>query len=198
MICYLYPASEAGRTPKHLEGARDLCARPADDGGLIYGIGPSYLCGGDISSAIQLSDCKMWVNGAIDSYHLFRVLRGQPTLGIEDTKGRVWQLPVMIGPGGRRMFQARYGAGWKPIFTKEQSTLVEMAEAAPQLLRSLEVGDPDALGPACEIASECLCYTHHLTKEIIQNLDILDDTLIVSALTALCCYEAGVENAQAQ
>lgn len=195
MICYLYSGANASRTPKHLEGARDLCARPADDGGLIYGIGPSYLCGGDISTAVQLSDCKMWLNGSIDPYHLFRAMRGQPTIGVEDTKQRTWQLPVMIGSGGRRMFQARYGAGWKPVFTAEQRTLMEMAEAAPQILVSLDRGDEDAMAPACEIACECLCYTHHLTKEIIQHLDILDDTLIASALTALCCFEGGGENA---
>lgn len=192
MICYLYPGSK--NTPDHLVGARDLCARPADDGGLIYGIGPSYLCGGDIASAVQLSDCKMWVNGAIDPFHLQRVMRGQPTVGLEDTKGRTWCLPVMVGPGGRRMFQAPYGTGWKPQFTKQQALLMEMAAAAPPLIDGLRGGDDAALIPACEIAAECLCYTNHLTKEVIQTLDILDDIVIVGALAALCCYQSGETN----
>jgi len=193
MICYLYP--NANETPHHLVGARDLCARPADDGGIIYGIGPSYLCGGDLSTAIQLSDCKVWVNGAIDSFHLQRVMRGQPMVGLEDTKGRTWALPVMIGPGGRRMFQAPYGVGWRPQFTKVQTTLMEMAAAAAPLIQSIRNGEQDALVPACEIAAECLCYANHLTKEVIQTLDILDDTLIVGALAALCCYESGGDDA---
>lgn len=186
MICYFHP--NATQPPAHLVGARDLCARPTVDGGVILGIGPSYLCGGDPKDGIDLEDgWKVWVNGEIDTYHLYRQTRGQPVVPIEDTKGRAWAMPMILNASGGRVFQVGYAGGWKPVLTPIQHTMMEMAASAAAVLASLsgETHSDEDMAAACTMSATAMTMTNHLTVEVIQKLGIMDDRLAIGGLVAM-------------
>lgn len=188
MICYFHPSET--QPPAFLRGARDLTARATQKGGMIFGIGPSYLCGGNPDEGVDLADgWKCWVVGAIDSARLYREARGQPVIPIEDSQGRAWAVPLIRGPGGARMFQVSYAGGWRPVLSREQQTLMEMAESCPVLIAALKAGASDEdMRAACQIAATALAHANHLSPEVIEKQGILDESLILGTLMGMSCY----------
>jgi hypothetical protein len=193
MIVYHHPTSV--RPPHFLEGARELCASAALEGGYFFGVGPHYLCGfpKGIAGVVELDGgWKAAIVGAVDPFFIQREIIGQPTVCVEDISSRIWQVPVIINEDGTRAFPVRYGSNWKPVLTEQQTQLVEFAREArnlmPRLLGGSNVEREELMPVACSYAAAAIAYANHISPEVLEKLNLIDTSLVAGVLTVMCNY----------
>jgi len=194
VICYLRPFVSAPEVPPWLEGWEGrpgvaLCHRDTDQGHIVAVGNPLLL---DVPKRGWLEgEAFGWKVGrlgkTIEPAHLARSVPWViDTTPVADMSGRQWAVPIILGPAGTRAFRVAYGTNWLPALTPEQERAEAIAtEARGALLSIGEAGGGSIdLAVACQWAAELLCLTHHLTPEVIQVLNLLDDVLVVSVLRA--------------
>jgi len=193
MIVYHHPTSV--RPPPFLEGARELCARAADEGGYFFGIGPHYLCGYPKGHPGIVSLDNGWsaaVIGAVDPFFIQREIIGLPIVCVEDISSRIWQIPMILNADGSRAFPVRYGQNWKPVLTEQQTQLVEFAREArnlmPRLLAGNNVEREELMPVACSYAAAAIAYANHISPEALEKLNLIDTSLVAGVLTVICSY----------
>lgn len=191
MICYYHPSETS--PPPWLVGARDLVCRPDPRGGMLYGIGPSYLLGGMPEQTIEVEGgWRSWVNGAIEPERLFRNTRWCNLAPAEDLEGRVWYVPVILDAKGRRAFRVRYGTDFKPVLNGDQSRAEETASLARDLFNRLlaakdEPSDDEQRAQG-GWAAQLILLTNHISTLTLLGHELLDETLVAGTLVGATSY----------
>lgn len=178
-------AAERRTAPPWLAGAADLCEVQSKDGSKRYwGIGNPHLVG-ERNDWQDLDDgWQVAIADAIDPQRFRRELRWCRTNQAEDTIGRVWSMPCILNEQGDRCILVRYGKDFLPSLTPEQSRAVEIAKAARDALTCAVDGGELDMAIAARWTAELLALSHHVSVEVIGALCFIDDSLILSALSA--------------
>jgi hypothetical protein len=112
---------------------------------------------------------------------------------VEDDNGREWAIPVVLNPDGSRAFNIRYGDGWKPAPTPAQASLLESGNEArsvlPRLLRGKPEEREDHYPVAFSIVASGIEYCNHISRDVLQKLQLLDEGLVVGGLTVMSSFQ---------
>jgi hypothetical protein len=166
--------------PAWLVGAQSLCQGMGQHG-------TSWHCG----EAATLSQDAPWcdlgdgygISGQFETDDIDALARMHipyQTSTEADLRGNEWQCPVIIDEDGQRAFAVAYGDDWLPALTPEQERVLAMAQEARGILLDKREADKRA---GLAWAAEFLCLVYHLTPRIIAKTRILDDALMLGALS---------------
>jgi hypothetical protein len=168
--------------PPWLEGAANLNRRPARDGEL-------WACG----DTLYLTDAGPWrdigdgyaVAGPVADTEAYRRAECWADFDdVPDLRGHMWSVPRVMDAAGERLFRVSYGPDFLPELTPQQSRMLEVAKAARDALTAGQQGTQDVdMRLACQWAAELLCVGYHLSVKSVAGLGILDDALVIGALS---------------
>lgn len=198
MILYHHDLSPT--PPPWLAGAPNLCHREDPGRGFTYGLGEPFEFGRmPEAGGHPLGDgWSVALVGDFDPFWLRRNRPGQPVAPCPDVEGRVWAAPIILAADGSRAFQVKYGKGFRPVLTWEQTQLIEFANSARAELRAMfaDASKRSELMPtACAWAARAFSYVNHITPEAIDALGLLDETSVIGGLVTLCSYAPEVQDA---
>ena len=153
--------------------------------------------------AVCLSDAGPW-RPVVDGYEVAGPVESaedyerEPTWfsveRVADMAGREWAVPCILDASGNRAFRVGYGANFLPELTAEQTYILEIAKAARDAIAASTSGTQDAgVQVACRWAAALLSVTYSIPVEAIAGLRILDDVLVVAAISASIGLSCRVE-----
>ena len=163
--------------------------------------------GGDLwmrGDAVCLSDAGPWrpisdgyeVAGPVESAEDYEI---DPTWfsirRVTDMAGREWAIPSVLDANGDRAFRVGYGPDFLPELTAVQYHVLEIAKAARDAIAASTSGTQDAgVQVACRWAASLLSVAYSLPVDAIAALRILDDVLVIGAISAAIGLSCRVES----
>jgi hypothetical protein len=174
-------AADRDTPPPWLVGAIDLHRRDGK-GQRWWGVGPSpWLVGDHPGDWIALDDgwrCRLV--GELDPLVLRRHQHWCDTAPAVDLQGRRWCTPVILADDGQPIFRVTYGGDdFLPQLTPEQTQAKEIALAARQALKTGGIEGAHAK----RWAARLLEIANHISVQVIARTGLMDDVLVLSALS---------------
>lgn len=196
MIIYrdLRPAEHRGAPPWLMQAdgmhLPDTQMR-ASERGPLWGVGEGYLLGDGPGWRDLPDGWQVRLAGRpedLDPRRLQRPVTWCETKPVRDLLGRQWCVPILLDATGARAFRVRYGSGYLPVLTAEQSlahTVALEARAGLQVAYRAQTArpdDPDAgldLAVAARWLGVLLPIATGISAEALAELEVLDDRMIV-------------------
>ncbi len=175
--------------PIWLEGAQELCER-LGDGCTYYAIGDPVLLSPPADGWVQVADgIDAAAIGAPLSHPIVREIPGMRMDVARNASGGTMACPVVLTQDGARAFVAPIGDDYLPALTHEQERMLSVANAARDALTAAAETDEGALDSAAagRWSVELLCYANHINPGTLIGLGLLDEAMVVDALTTACC-----------
>jgi hypothetical protein len=182
--------TERSTPPAWLAGACELYQRDGIGSPFRYwGVGSPWLVGEHPDKRWHaLPDgWECCLVGGAEPEILQRAQRWCDTDRAVDLAGNEWLAPRLLSEDGTAIYRVAYGADWLPSLTPEQYRADDVAKASRASLMAAREGGPAPDQRAiCQWAAELLCVTHHLDTSVIGALSLLDDALVLTAISAAC------------